>query len=239
MADNRTKYLLTKKLQQYFSFPVWCFCCQKFIPPELISVSSYLCSRCYEKLPFSEKALCSKCGLKHNSTGCRSKWASEITQYNSIFNYQEPISGWISNLKYYRNMFAGKILQQFVTHWFNHHQVTLKSIDFLLPVPLHISRLQWRSFNQTVFLLNKQQHLPVNIKVLKRIRKTPHQAGLNKKSRNQNMANAFKVDRCLSNYSILIFDDVCTTGTTIGEICQELKTIGVKKIHVLTLARVI
>lgn len=239
MANNQTKYRLTKKLHQYFSFPVWCFGCKKFIPLKSKSVSSYLCARCYDMLPFSEPTLCSKCGLKHNSTSCWSKWANEIVQYNAIFNYQEPISGWISDLKYYRNMFAGKVLQQFVTRWFNHHQEQLKSIDFLLPVPLHISRLHWRSFNQATYLLNGQQQIPTNITALKRIRKTPHQAGLNKKNRNRNMENAFKVESCLRQRSVLIFDDVCTTGTTIGEICQELKATGVQSIHVLTLARVI
>ena len=38
---------------------------------------------------------------------------------------------------------------------------------------------------------------------------------------------------------VLLFDDVCTTGTTIGELCQVLKAAGVENIHVLTLARVI
>lgn len=239
MENNRTGLLLSKKLQHYFSTPVWCFCCKKYISSELKSPSSYLCTYCYQKLPFAEKALCPKCGLKHTLTSCQSNWASEITQFNSIFNYQEPISGWISNLKYFRNLFAGKILQQLVTNWFVHHSLTIENIDALLPVPLHITRLHWRGFNQTVYLLKNQKQLSVSSNILKRVRKTPHQAGLSKEKRNQNMENAFEVKKCLNKSSVLLFDDVCTTGTTIGELCQVLKATGVKNIHVLTLARVI
>jgi len=239
MDDKQTGFFLNQKLQHYFSIPVWCFSCKKYIASELESPSPYLCSICYQKLPFTEKALCPKCGLKHSPISCQSTWAKDITQFKAVFNYQEPISGWISNLKYFRNLFAGKILQQLISNWFNQHQQLIEPIDLLLPVPLHSTRLHWRSFNQAVYLLKKQKQLPVNSNILKRIRKTPHQAGLSKENRNQNMENAFRVKKSLNKTSVLLFDDVCTTGTTIGELCQVLKAAGVENIHVLTLARVI
>jgi len=239
MENKPTGCFSALKIQHYFSIPVWCFSCKKYISSELKSPSTYLCNICYQKLPFTEKALCPKCGLKHALTSCHNTWARDITQFKSIFNYQEPISGWISNLKYFRNLFAGKILQEFIADWFNQHQLTIETIDVLLPVPLHVTRLHWRSFNQTVYLLKKQKQLPVRSNVLKRIRKTPHQAGLGKKNRHQNMKNAFSVKKCVSQKSVLLFDDVCTTGTTIGELCQVLKAAGVENIYVLTLARVI
>ncbi len=239
MSKLQLEIQTLKKLITHFEFPVWCLCCKKFIATHTKSPSIYLCSTCYYKLPFSEKALCGRCGLKHSTHSCRSKWAENITRFDAIFDYQKPVSDWIGNLKYFKNLFAGRLLQLFVADWFNRHPTTLKSLDYVLPVPLHISRLHWRSFNQALFLINKQHQLPVNIDLLRRIRRTPHQAGLDKFKRGKNMKNAFRIEGNIENKSILIFDDVCTTGTTIGEICQVLKANGVKKIHVLTLARVI
>jgi ComF family protein len=113
-------------------------------------------------------------------------------------------------------------------------------------VPLHYSRLLLRRYNQAALLahtLGKQIRLPVLPDTLKRIRRTPPQAGLTRKQRDDNMRGAFRVENkkrpLLKGKSVILVDDVMTTGATLEACARTLHIAGVKDVYVLTLARTV
>lgn len=118
--------------------------------------------------------------------------------------------------------------------------------DFVIPVPLHYSRLHARRFNQSGLLgqsLAREIALPYVPDLLKRRRRTPSQKGRDLKARRRNVNGAFVVaDRwrpAVQDASILLVDDVLTTGATVDACASVLKRAGAKDVNVLTLARVV
>jgi ComF family protein len=118
------------------------------------------------------------------------------------------------------------------------------SADLIIPVPLHRSRERERGFNQA-FELSRQfsrlTRIPLPTRLLVRTRPTKVQAGLSRRERRINLRGAFEVSRSrvLEDKTVLLIDDVFTTGATLNECAKILKENGALRINVLTLARVI
>lgn len=117
--------------------------------------------------------------------------------------------------------------------------------NVVVPVPLHPQRQRERSFNQAELiarLIAREGHLPVDARLLIRTKPTErHRAGFDAKDRARSVAGAFRVahPRLVSNLSILLVDDVFTTGSTLSSAAQALLDAGAQRISVLTIARVI
>lgn len=117
--------------------------------------------------------------------------------------------------------------------------------DFIVPVPLHRFRLFSRRYNQSALLgkalerISGKSMLP---QALKRVRATPPQQGLKRRERHENMRGAFAVNPGYSakikDCSLLLIDDVFTTGATVEACSKALLKAGAKRVDVLTLARV-
>lgn len=119
-------------------------------------------------------------------------------------------------------------------------------IDLIVPVPLHRTRLISRRYNQAALLaqaLGRRTGKSCQSDLLVRRRKTPSQGGLSGAARRRNVAGAFAVrERSLEDVahrSILLIDDVFTTGATIEACSKALRSAGAREIHAVTLARVI
>jgi competence protein ComFC len=110
-----------------------------------------------------------------------------------------------------------------------------KNIDIIIPVPISNNRIRERGFNQVEEILKK-----LNIKYLKakRIKNTKKMSKiLNEKERKENIKNAFKVEGRLQNKTILIVDDVITTGSTINELINTInKKYRIKEVYIFTLS---
>ncbi len=117
----------------------------------------------------------------------------------------------------------------------------LSGIDAILPVPLHPSRERERGFNQAYILaklLSRRHGVPVLKGLLRRIRPTPPQAG-KRRERIRNVRGAFRVHHPeqIRGRSILLVDDVYTTGATVNECARVLMKAGARGVWVYTLAR--
>ncbi len=116
--------------------------------------------------------------------------------------------------------------------------------DLIIPVPLHRSRLRWRGFNQAAMLgatVARRLARPLDLTNLTRLRATPPQTARDRRERRQNIHNAFAVRRParVANRSVLLVDDVMTTGATADECARTLLRAGARRVDVLTLARVL
>ena len=115
------------------------------------------------------------------------------------------------------------------------------SIDLVMPIPLHRRRLTERGFNQSLLLarmLAKKAGVAIDYKSLKRVRHTTPQVELSAKERTTNVKDAFELSGSLQlkAKTVLIVDDVYTTGSTIRECAKILKKAGARVVA-LTLAR--
>jgi ComF family protein len=108
--------------------------------------------------------------------------------------------------------------------------------ETIIPVPLHRSRERLRGFNQAE-LIAKHLGRPVSARLLRRRKNTPSQTGLSRNERKQNLASAFEVCGKVEG-TLIVVDDVYTTGSTMNEIAKTLKRAGAKRVEVLTVARV-
>jgi competence protein ComFC len=119
------------------------------------------------------------------------------------------------------------------------------SLDFpevngIVPVPLTIKGLRARGFNQSLLIarfLSKEMRIPLLIDVLFKKKETHPQIGLSAKERLLNLKNAFETKGNIENLSILLVDDVMTTGATVTECSKALMKAGAREVFVLVLAR--
>ncbi|MEM8833961.1 MAG: ComF family protein [Pseudomonadota bacterium] len=122
----------------------------------------------------------------------------------------------------------------------------LKETDYLVPVPLHPTRLIRRRFNQSALIakyLSKETGVKTVLNALTRLRATPTQGHLDMKERKKNVRKAFQVApryiERLKGKNIILVDDVYTTGATVNECTKELLKCDVNSVSILTLARVV
>lgn len=122
----------------------------------------------------------------------------------------------------------------------------LHNADAIIPVPLHRWRLLKRRYNQAAIMahyLGRDTEVSVLYEGLLRTRSTQVQGHLNYEQRRKNVKSAFTINpKCTFNIkgkTLILIDDVYTTGATVKECAKALKKAGAKSIHVLTLARVV
>jgi ComF family protein len=112
--------------------------------------------------------------------------------------------------------------------------------DLLAPVPLHPKRIKNRGFNQSLLLAQAFPGTVLAREALIRTRHTAPQVGLNPKERQDNVKGALSVTdpARVKGKSVLLIDDLYTTGSTVKECARVLRKAGARRVEVLTVARV-
>ena len=189
------------------------------------STNAYLCPTCMEKLPV----------VTQTQTG-----------HFSPFYYEEPIRSMILKFKYASNGFIAKALAPYLAAvYLKQIAPSLNQEPIIVPVPLHRSRENERGYNQSEYLakeLASYVNLPVVTKVLIRTKKTVIQKQMDFATRANNMKGAFTVapnqaDK-IKDKTILLIDDVYTTGATSHECATTLIANGARNVIILTIASV-
>ncbi len=131
----------------------------------------------------------------------------------------------------------GPLIASFATKWLDNPEGLL-----MMPVPLHPKKLRERGFNQSLLLARTMMPIlgtELDFLSLRRVIYTRSQTGLNSEERKRNVRRAFTIDgqRELEGKTVILVDDVATTGNTMNECARVLKKAGVEKVFCLVLAR--
>lgn len=148
------------------------------------------------------------------------------------FQYQTGIRMMIHKLKFQENLLYSRVLGHLIRPYIEEIYQD-RPIDLIVPVPLHLKRLQQRGFNQALEIA-RYAFKPLKINVartrLKRIKATKPQSECNKKQRASNVKDAFMTNKHSKEKHVIIFDDVITTGNTILACYDRLKSTGIERI---------
>lgn len=112
--------------------------------------------------------------------------------------------------------------------------------DALIPIPLHPRKEKRRGYNQALILaeeISKMTKIPVLTNYLIRPKQTQNQKSLGRKDRQNNMKKAFQLHgNDVKLDTVILVDDIYTTGNTIGAAAAVLKSVGVERVYFVTLA---
>ena len=211
-----------------------------------------LCWACHSELPTikNDGKYCEKCGNSLSTAtfatmqlcGECIKNPPPFDRTLAIFNYQKPIDYLILKLKFNNNLSCAALLgnlmaKQLLAHY---SQQKLLKPEVIIPIPLHSQRLKERGFNQAVELarpIAKALSIPIDKYSFIRIKNTEAQSLLKTKERQQNIKQAFAIKKITGYRYVAVIDDVITTGNTVKEFCNILRTAGIIKIDLWSAAR--
>lgn len=204
-----------------------------------------LCGHCRSAFPHWTGRACRICGTPLPDGGARC-WACRHGRRafgfcRSAGLYEGRLRQAILLLKYGGRDVLARPLGACLAETFR-ARPELKSVQLVVPVPLHFLKRHARGFNQAELLARffaAESGLPLETRALARRRWTRAQAGLGREKRRANMENAFTVPRpdAVRGRRILLIDDVCTTGATLESCARALTQAGALRVHALTLAR--
>ena len=141
-------------------------------------------------------------------------------------------------MKYRRNIGLGESLAAQMVDFVRSLQWP---IELVIPVPLGKKRLKERGYNQVGLVARPLAYglgLRYEPNALRKIRETRSQVGLSVSQRHKNVHDAYQADPgAVQGKSILIMDDVATTGSTISACTAALLSVGARDVYVLTIAR--
>lgn len=210
-----------------------------------IHSGSYYCEECLEKLPYNNGYKCAVCGRRTPDGSMRCEHcAGENPHFDrafSVFDYERPISGAILRLKYSNKRFIARELgETFLTFAYRKSGITA---DVIVYAPMFERDEKKRGFNQSRLLaeaLGETIGVKTDGNVIFKTKHTDRQATLDRKTRAENLKNCFALNgkADLSGKTVLIVDDVMTTGATLNEMAKTLRKAGPKAIYCLTVASV-
>lgn len=229
---------MLKKIKNFFSnliFPIRCVACQ--------TEGEWFCTECLKKIQLNAKQFCPHCGCISSGGAvcydCAESSALSGLRVAAGYEKNPELAQAIKILKYHfseplaENL--GKLLVKVI-------QIKNYSNErIVVPVPLHKKRERYRGFNQAELLAElvaEELKLPLE-KALCRIRNTPQQAKLKRRERLVNLQNAFELtpQACVTGKTVLLIDDVASTGATLEECAKTLRLGGAKEVWGLVLAR--
>lgn len=205
--------------------------------------SKRLCRNCYKKLITSSPPYCTRCGFTADGildicSQCQKQPEFNWKQGISLFEMSGHGKKLIHSFKYHNNFQLSSALSTLAIERIKEHSI---NVDIVTAIPLHWIKHFRRGYNQSE-LISSRLAKALNCRheqLLYRKRHTKPQAHLPKEERRSNLLNAFCIKRRANcqNCSILLVDDVITTGATLTEATKVLLNTGAHDVTVLAIAR--
>ncbi len=224
-----------------FLFPPTCLLCNTGV-----SRPHDLCAACFARLPELTANYCMCCGgdsaVKELGCGRCIGDKSAANRAYFPFPYQGEIARLLLGFKFYDRTEWRTLLARLCWERLQ-EELRWEEPDIIMPIPLHYRRLLSRRYNQSALLareLAKKLHRPLVTNGLKRIKMTQPQTRLSPKVRLENVKGAFQADRDLvRGKTVLLVDDVYTTGATMASAVRELHKAGARRVALLCVARTV
>ena len=199
------------------------------------------CEACEQNSQLIKPPICQRCGIEIKyGTECNHCHLSppKFEALRSWAVFSDPVRKAIHRLKYSRDIAMGESLARPLCDCFR----TLNwEIDIVVPVPLGIARKKERGYNQADLLAYPfalTLKLCYEPKALIRARETDSQVGLSLNDRRSNVEEAFIASEAyVRGRTILVVDDVATSGATLDACAQALLKSGAEMVYCITLAR--
>lgn len=225
-------------------FPPLCIACR-----EPLGQGRGFCATCWSRIVFLDGPMCECCGLPFGvdpgegarCAACLAKPPS-YDRARAILAYDEKSRAPILSLKHSDRL---ELVPGFALWLERTGKHLIADSDLIAPVPLHRMRLWRRRYNQAAELaraLGRRAGKPVAVQALVRSRPTESQGAMaSARARRRNVLGAFRVPqpKLVAGRSVLLIDDVLTTGATAEACARALKRAGAARVHVLALARVV
>lgn len=220
-------------------FPRRCPVCGEIVMPK----GALICPGCRGKLSDVSGSLCLKCGKElvdedgEYCFGCM-RHPKSFVYGAALFNYNEVSAKSMVQIKYknkreYLDFYSREMADKL------HDKIQRMNAQALVPVPVHPQRLKSRGFNQAqelAFRLSKLTGISLCTDLLIRSRKTAPQKELTPGQRLKNLEQAFSVNpgSCFRDAaSVILVDDIYTTGSTIEACTRALRKAGIEKVYFL------
>jgi competence protein ComFC len=233
------------RLAELLVFPSFCKICQE---PLEKNGERVVCGACLAKLAPRTGPVCLCCGRFEDGPdgghlcGRCLRQAPAFSLHRSCGAYGGTLKDIILLFKYRRYAPLSRPLASFAAGCLADQGPLWEGADFLVPVPLHPSRRRERGFNQARLLardIGALRGIEVLDGALIKTRNSPAQAGLRAADRERNVRRVYAVKRPrgVEGRTLILVDDVTTTGATIRECARALKAAGASEVRALTLAQ--
>ena len=246
LPSNFKTYLQnTSRYALHILFPRVCLGCGRDLK---WNATAPLCPSCENGLVLPGPLICQRCGVVLPSGGahcfaCRGSKAAtyKCKLIRSACNFNEFSRGLVYGLKYQHADYLAPYMGGVMAHRFG-MLPEITDVNLVVPVPLFSKRQKKRGYNQSELLARAfcaQTGLELNTTALVRVRDTGSQTQLGRQARAENMSGAFAV-KCpqpVKGKTVLLIDDVVTTGSTLEACAQALRGAGAKRVVAYTFAR--
>ena len=225
-------------------YPRACTCCGEGVTESF----RYLCWNCATLMHYLRAPLCACCGepVEGRVDGAFVCQRCETTprwfdRARSAARHEGVLRTLVHTFKYREGTWMTHDLVTLLAGCFRTHFAPFFP-DVVTCVPLHPARRRMRGFNQAALLgrsLARRHGLPFSALMLRRVRLTETQTRLKAVDRAGNVQGAFRIRRShrVAGRSVLLVDDVMTTGATVSECARMLKEAGAQRVDVITVAR--
>lgn len=222
-----------------YIYPPRCPICDVILDPgkeicvscetEAVLISEPSCKKCGKPLEYDTYEYCPDCNKKRHL----------FRQGKAVFLYKAGIKKSMYRFKYSnRREYAVFYARQTVAiyeQWIRRNRV-----EAIIPIPMYDKKKRRRGYNQAeVFAraLGSELGIPVDCKIVKRIRETTPQKELNDKQRQNNLKKAFQLTENIVKYKeILLVDDIYTTGSTMDAVAETLLAGGACNIYYICIS---
>ena len=222
--------------------------CQLCLHHRATWAEGYVCTECWHEVRFIKPPFCQVCGLPFSGALTTSFQCANCQDLNLEFDWARaavvargPVLEAIHRYKYQRQMWFENFLADLLLHEAK-PALSASDWDCVVPIPLHRLKEREREFNQAERLgrrLSAATGIPMQPRLLCRIKPTTTQTRLNREDRLENVRRAFALrqDTDLKGWRCLLVDDVFTTGSTSSACGRVLRQAGAARVAVWTVAR--
>lgn len=209
-------------------YPPKCIFCQKLLRYD---TSIYICNSCYEKLPFLTME------IMPVFTSTKRSYCDGVV---SVFEYTGVVKESLIRFKFYNEPSYYRTYARLIDERLNKLS-GMNDYQLVMSVPLHKHREFFRGYNQA-YLISRELSYRLKLRecsgIFRRNRHTETQSLLDKQKRGQNVRGAFTVTKPekVAGKSILLVDDILTTGSTLEECSRVLKVAGAARVTAAVVA---